>query len=640
MPHVLSKNKSIGNGEILLLLAAAVLVLGTTLASADPELEIEITLDMPKMVVGERAQLKVTVNEARGISEPIVPSVDGLKIVSRGFQQSMQITNMQVRLSKSYIYAVIPYEAGEFTIGPVQIGRQGTTYQSRTVHLSVKKPAQAQTPESADGISAEKFPQAQATRPATPKSVIVEASVDNANPFVGQQIILLLRWAWKEEVARIKKVQLPKMPDFWLERLDNTPEKKRKIINRNEYSVKEIAVPLFPIKEGSITIGSIRIDYDEVISSPHQQGQSQSSWDPFDPKFLDNFFFRLQNNVSIEKRMAQTEPIAIHVRSLPQEGRPTDFGGGVGNFKLDANLSNDEVKVGESVTLTIELSGLGNVRDLTDPPIDIENIKTYSDTPVINVESHDDNIVGKRVHKLALVPQQAGEAEIPPISVPYFNPATERYEVAASGPLVLRVEASEEESLVVTTAPEAKDGRKRISSVRRDIFPIHERLDSIESSGFDLWWRRLRPIVYPFPMIVFAVCFAVVRHKERLRTDPAYRRYRLASKGAQNHIDCAVEAMKHEKWEDVFSECSRAVTEYLADKLNAPAGGLTPAEIETALLSLGLSRVFTVEVVGFLEECDFGRFASSVANAGMVGEHIEKTKQIIERLEREGAINR
>jgi hypothetical protein len=590
---------------------------------AESELEIELALDKPRVELGQHAKLTVTVSGPSGFSEPAIPPVDGLEIVLQGRTQSVQIINMKVKSSKLFLYAIAPSKIGEFTIGPVQIRRQGKIYESDTVDLRVEKSVQAQ-----------------AGKLTGPKNVIVEAGVDNVNPYVGQQITLLFRFAQRPK-ARIRNAgyQLPSLEDFWKEGAE-TKREYRKNFGGIEYLVTEVMIPLFPTKEGDITIEGLTFHYEEELPlpQPHHKRTSPLSRNPFDSNFFNDDFFRVFNTARVERRIIHTEPIELHVRSLPLENRPAGFKGGVGSFKLDASLSEDEVKVGESVTLTVKLNGLGNIRDLADPEINIENVKTYSDIPILNVQKYDDNVMGEKIYKFALVPQQAEEIGVPKISVPYFNPKTERYESASSAPLRLRVFPSEEESLIVTRSPLAMSERKQVPLLRRDILPIHERLDSIETGGFEVWWHRLRPVVYPLPLLVYGICLAVVRHREKLRTDVAYRRERSASKVAQAHIDGAVAAMKGRRWEDVFGKCSHAVTEYLADKLNVPAGGLTPADVESALLSRGISKQFVTEVVGFLESCDYGRFASSVENAGMADKHIEKAKRIIARLEHEGVM--
>ncbi|UCD57820.1 MAG: hypothetical protein JSV16_01540, partial [Candidatus Hydrogenedentota bacterium] len=81
-------------------------------------------------------------------------------------------------------------------------------------------------------------------------------------------------------------------------------------------------------------------------------------------------------------------------------------------------------------------------------------------------------------------------------------------------------------------------------------------------------------------------------------------------------------------------------TEYLADKRNVPAGGLTSDDIESALSSRGLPEEILAEIVKFLEGCDYGRFASPKKSSGMARKYIEKGCRIIDLLEREETMKR
>ena len=620
MGHVTKKNSRLKTACVVFLAAMFLLVLNVATAYAESDLEIEVSLDKSEMQVGERARLTVTVSGPSGFSEPAIPATDGLEVILQGRTQSVQIVNMKVKSSKIFIYAVVPYKTGEFTIGPIQVTRGGQTYEGSSVDLSVQENVQPQ----------KKFE--------TPDNVIVEAGVDNVNPYVGQQIILMFRFAQRAS-ARIRNVgyQLPDLENFWKEEIKSKRE-YTKSINGLEYLVTEIAIPLFPVKEGDMTVDGITFHYDEEISSQRRRRDSPFSKNPLAPGFFDDDFFSMFDAFRAERRVVRTAPININVRALPRKDRPKGFKGGVGDFKLTADLSNDEVKVGESVTLTLSVSGAGNIRDILDPKLDIEGVKIYSDTPAVDVKGDNDVVVGEKVYKLALVPQQAGPIQIPQISIPYFNPQTDRYELASSAPMTLKALPSEEEALVVAQAPLAREKRDRTPPAARDVLPIHERLDSIEIGGFELWLRRLRPIAYPLPLILYAVCFAFIRHKERLRTDVAYRRERMANKMAQAHIEDAVKAMKQQQWQEVFAKCSRAVTEYLANRLNVPAGGLTSADVESALSSQGVPKDFVAEIVGFLEGCDYGRFASPQENAGVVMKYIQKARHIIKRLEHEGVV--
>ncbi len=608
---------------VALLLVVALLAFGAPAAGADSKLSVDLALSKSKVAVGEHALLTVTVNGPSGFSEPVLPEVDGLDITFRGRSQSIEIINAQVKSSKKFTYVVVPRRTGEFAIGPAQIKRSGQTYESNAVNLSAKEAGEAQA--------------AGETQAAGPQqsNVIVEASVNNANPYVGQQVTLLFRFA-RQTDARIRNAgyKMPDLPDFWSEGMENRQEYTQKIGDK-EYVITEIGVPLFPITEGDITIGAITLNYDELIPSDRSRFESPFFKDPFGRSPFDDEFFKFFRADEVQKRTMYTKPIHIHVHPLPPEGRPKGFKGGVGSFSMTARLSNDEVKAGESVTLTLALSGEGNIRDVPDPELDIDGVKTYSDTPSIDVKNYNDTVVGEKTYKIALVPQRAGQISIPRVSVSYFDPKDGRYEAASSESLSLKVLPSEKETLVMAKSTEEERESERAGAAKHDILPIHERIGPVEGSRLQVWLRWLRPVAYPLPIVVYALCFVLVKHREKLRTDAAYRRQRFASRMADAHIEKAAQAMKQRRWDEVFTQCSRAVTEYLADKLNIPAGGLTPSDIESALSSRAVTEGLLRELIKFLEACDYGRFASSGRSPEAAREYIERTRRIIDRLEKE-----
>ncbi len=605
---------------LALLLMVAIIVPYTAVTAADAELKIEPTLDRSSIALGEQTSLRVSISGPSGFSEPDIPQVSAVDITLQGRTQSVQILNMKVESSKIFTYAVVPRKVGEFSIGPVRIKRRGQTYESKTVKLSVTESVQEQ----AD---------------TEPRNVIVEATVDNTTPYIGQQITLLFRFA-RSNNARIRNAgyQMPDLTDFWNEGAESKHEYRQRI-DGVEYLVTEIAIPLFPMREGAVTIDEIAIHYDEVVASKRTRPGRQHV-DPFGRDLFNDDFFDLFRSEQLVRQTRNAKPIEINVRPLPAEGRPENFKGGIGSFSATARLSEEEVKAGESVTLTVVISGQGNIRDLSDPDLEIKGVKTYSDTPSVDVKSFDDKIMGEKVFKLALVPQEAGEIEIPNVSIPFFNPESKRYEIAASAPLKLSVLPSSEESLPIVPAIEAQKAGARIALPQRDILPIHERFGPITSSRYEAWLSGLRPITYPLPLIIYAACFVYARRKEKLRTDTAFRRRTLASKTADHHIKNAANAFNSKKWDMVFTECSRAVTEYLADKLNVPASGLTPADIESALSAMGMTHGLLTELVQFLEGCDYRRFASSGESAHEARNYIDKAHRIIERLEQERTINR
>ena len=247
--------------KTLRLLATASLAPVAATAGTDSELKIDIALARSRIELGQQTQLTVTVSGPSGFSEPVVPDIDGLGIVLQGRTQSVQIINMKVKSSKIFGYVIVPRKVGRFKIGPVQIERGGQIYKSSTALLTVADSGQ---------------PQKDAKRP---QSVIVEASVDNANPYVGQQITLLFRFA-RKATARIRNAgyQMPDLSDFWTEGMESKHEYSQRM-NEADYLVTQVAVPLFAVKEGEIEIGRITFHYDEAVSSrPSHRGSPRWKW--------------------------------------------------------------------------------------------------------------------------------------------------------------------------------------------------------------------------------------------------------------------------------------------------------------------------------------------------------------------------
>jgi hypothetical protein len=589
-------------------LLATCLPASPAFAASDEEgLKIELALSRSTIELGKQVSLTISVIGPSGFSEPGIPKIDGLDIVTRGRTQSVRIINMKVRSSKIFGYAVVPNRAGEFVIGPVHIRRGGMTYTSNTVKLIVMEPDKKHK-----------------AAPAA-KGVIVEAAFDNVNPYVGQQITLMFRFARKAGV-RIGNAgyELPALSGFWREGVEGKREYRRRI-GGTEYLVAEITVPMFPTEQGTIVIDPIKFHYDEFI--PGERSRSAFPRDPF------GSFLRGDRAV---RREAITAPIEISVRPLPLQDRPDDFKGGVGSFEISTQISDEEVARGESATLTVVLSGQGNIRDVADPEFSFENTKTYSDKPAISVKRYSDRIVGQKTYKIALVPQQGDSVSIPPISISFFNPETERYETASSAPLTLGVLASERDELeIVDSRPFSRQKR---GPARSDILPIHERYGSIVSSRLAVLWPRLRPFAYPLPAIFYALCFMASGRRKRLLTDVAYRRRKRASRNAISHIETASGAARRQDWDEVFTGCSRAVTEFLADSLNVPAGGMTPADVGTLLSEKGAPEELSTDIVKFLEGCDYGRFAAPGESPDAAKKCIRGARKTLDRLKREGTI--
>ena len=117
---------------------------------------------------------------------------------------------------------------------------------------------------------------------------------------------------------------------------------------------------------------------------------------------------------------------SVDVRPLPPA--PSGFSGAVGDFKIASKIVPREVKAGEPVTWTIELSGSGNWPEIRGLP----SREAPRDFQVIQPKPKRTQPAGKLFEgtlseDVVLVPTQAGTFELPSLDFIFFDPRSGTY---------------------------------------------------------------------------------------------------------------------------------------------------------------------------------------------------------------------
>ena len=136
---------------------------------------------------------------------------------------------------------------------------------------------------------------------------------------------------------------------------------------------------------------------------------------------------------------APVAPLRINVRPLPDQGRPADFSGAVGQrFELRQTLDRDSVHPNDLVTATYALSFDGYCPSNVYPKVErlSKEFKVYDPKEVERTS--------RRVAwTQTLVPRTAQATNTAHVSFNYYNPRTKRYEVTRAEPLKLTFVSTE-----------------------------------------------------------------------------------------------------------------------------------------------------------------------------------------------------
>ncbi len=131
--------------------------------------------------------------------------------------------------------------------------------------------------------------------------------------------------------------------------------------------------------------------------------------------------------------------LEVAVRPLPEEGRPFEFSGGVGRFGVRSSADRRSLDLGESIKLTVEWTGIGNLEFFEPPDLGREDsfngFRSYGATD----RFHGD----RRVVIYDLAPKNAKVDEIPPVSLSIFDPVAGRYTDIETAPIPIRVRLPE-----------------------------------------------------------------------------------------------------------------------------------------------------------------------------------------------------
>ena len=575
-----------------------------TINAFGENIQVLATVDRTKITLDDSIQLSVTIKGTQNTPPPELPSLPNFRITSGGTSSSTQIVNMERSVSITHNYRLTPMTIGQFKIGPARIRANKKVYLTQPINILVKKStAPIQT----------------GNRP-----VFLESTVSNKEAYVGEQLIYSFKLFYRVEAKNFDLNMPFGVSHFQKEELGKA-KSYQSVVNGIQYHVQEVSVALFPIKPGKAEIPPATLEFD-IYHRP----QNRSNRGPFSQFFNDPFF---SQGTRAEHKTLRTKPISIKVLPLLEKGKPEDFKNIIGNFNIIANLGKDDLEVGDTTTLTITVSGNGNLRGVSFPEPDLEKLfKIYPDQPEFNQTVIGNQITGKKVFKFALVPLKPGVFKLPAFTLNYFDPTIKDYRQAQTHPIEVNVRPSSSQetlNLVQSNSPGHIIAKPKIEILAEDILPLHTTLDDFNNINTKI--NASTVLEFTFPTIFFLICAFFIQQKKRLATDMAFYRSQKAYKTASQKL----ESLTHSKnldSKEFASELSEILRGYIGDKLNMKGKAITAAEVEYKLKKLDYQTNQVNITRNLLEKCDALQYApESFEN---YQELLNETQGLIKSLEK------
>lgn len=389
-----------------------------------------LTADVNRREVpeGETFMLILTYDGSEKDTPDIGVLNNDFTIYSVGNSVRNQMINGNFSSKRQWNLVLMPKSTGEITIPAIKLGSS----ESRPLTIKVIKAGEAY---SGDNL------QNGTPQPNQKPRFFIQGSIDTPNPFVQEQMNYTVTLYDAGGLQGQEPSFVNADAKDWVIRSLGNPEVKSVTINGINMREIKFNYALFPQRSGKLTVPQARFD-------GYYLTKSEPRVDPFRDLFRDDFMgFRLNMNDMFATRnpvTLVTKPIEADIKPIPQENG--------GNWWIPAQNvvlysqfepEKPQFKVGEAVKRNIYLKAEG-VLDNQLPDISFKNIagvKQYPEKPVVKSVVENGKVVSVAQIANVYIPNRAGEAVIPAISVDWFNVKTNKLEKATLPEIKINIEA-------------------------------------------------------------------------------------------------------------------------------------------------------------------------------------------------------
>ncbi|NOY76345.1 MAG: protein BatD [Calditrichaeota bacterium] len=589
-------------------------------------LSVRAYLNQNRISVGQQFSVSVEASGsgASKISSPKLPDISKFAdFMGSSSSQSIQFINGSMSVSKTLIYYYRATRAGAFTIPPIVVKVKGKTYKTNPLTLLIQSRTPSQPPPVAGGQQPSANPRTgTGAKSRSNSTLFLRALVNRRKVYQNEPVVVTFRIYTRVSVTGYGVKSLPRTEGFWAEDipLPPRPQTRNEILNGVKYVVADLKkMVLFPTAPGKKVIDPM------VVTCQVQIRNTRRSRDIFDDFFNDDFFGK-----QVERDI-QSQPITITVLPLPEEGKPADFSGAVGTFNMTAKLSKDSVKANEAVTLTVKISGTGNIKMLPEPKVTIPpDFERYEPKITEKINRTATGVHGYKTFEYVLIPRFPGEQRIAPISFSYFNPVKKAYQTVHSPEFVVHVKPGAESVVSLGEGLSKED----VQLIGKDIRFIKTQPPEFQKINHFFYKTAFFWLIVFFPLIVLGGAFGYKRYQDRLTENVAFARSQKANQIAKKRLQNAKKMLAVDTQKEFFAEISRALLGFFGDKFNLPTAGIMTDEVEKLLRDRGVDEETIRRYLDCLRTCDFQRFAPANSTLEDMKRCFDDASQAIIRLEK------
>jgi hypothetical protein len=299
---------------------------------------------------------------------------------------------------------------------------------------------------------------------------------------------------------------------------------------------------------------------------------------------------------------------------------------------MKAVLNKDTVLVNDPVTLSITISGTGNLRVAASPLLKLSpDIEVYDPKITDDLKNSMNGTNGQKTFEFLLIPRHNGDFIVPPVTYSYFNPSTARYQKLTTQEFRFHAKKGSDQNNAGITVYGGVS-KEDVKYLGKDIRFIKSDPGNLAKASNVILTARGFYSIYAFGALAFFIVLFLRREHIRRNSDVRQVKNRKAGKVAGKRLHMASVCLKNDEIDSFYEEILKAIWGYLSDKLNIPVSDLTRSNAITALQQSGIDEKLLDKLKSILDTCEYARYAPSSSESG-AADIYEEASQFIKSLE-------
>ena len=567
------------------------------------QVSFEAKVSKKRLGLNERLRIDFEMNENGDNFNP--PNFINFHVVS-GPQQSVSRSwvNGVQSFSKTYTYFLTPKKKGKIVLGQAEVNINGEVYKTSPIEIeiisAVEKP---NDPNNNDNI--------------IDGNIHLVAEISKNNPYLNEGITVTYKLYFRNpiSISDVQELESPSYGDFWshLIKIGRAEINMRGSYKGEPYNevIWRKAV-LYPQKTGKLILEPLTLNLSLNLPSNRK--------DLFGRRILTQ-----------AQKMITTGKDIIRVKGLPQNNKPDNFSGAVGEFDFDVILNKNALKASESFQVKIKVKGKGNLKLFNLPTINVPNtLEVYEPEHEENIQITVSGMEGFIEDNYTIVPEYQGKYPIPPVKFTYFNPQTALYKTLDSQDLLVDVfggpqAGSKRANMVVSESKqiiETSENAFRFIKLNTELTPVNKKIFWMSNRFWILLFTPLLLIItaYLFKFFVFEKTEDASTSKQR-KAQYLAKKYLSSAKNVFHNQILFYEALE------------RALHNYLKAKLKIETTELSKSKIEILLLDKKVKKQTALDYVSVIENCELARYAPG--SSVNIQSDFEKASRLIATIDKQ-----